>query len=71
MESLNMMRKGKINHDLAIRQVNMFMPPEIREQYVKGINECRDAGPGLTDFCDKAYAAVECFYKANEHFMFP
>lgn len=44
METLNLMRKGKINHELAMKQINLFMPPEIRDQYIKGINTCKDYG---------------------------
>lgn len=39
-----MMRKGKVNYELAVKQINMFMPAEIRDQYLKGIHECKDSG---------------------------
>lgn len=39
-----MMKKGKVNHELAIKQINLFMPAGIREEYLKGINTCKDHG---------------------------
>lgn len=44
LESMNMVRKGKIKFDLAIKNINTFLPPTMRDQWLKGITACRDIG---------------------------
>lgn len=44
LESMNMMRKGKLNADLAIRQIKMYMPPGMQDEWVIGIEACRNNG---------------------------
>lgn len=44
IESLNMIRRGKLKADLAIRQVKLYMPPDWRDAWTDGINICKDSG---------------------------
>lgn len=39
-----MVRRGKVNYALAVRQVKTFMPEGMREEFLKGIDACKDIG---------------------------
>ncbi|XP_031634705.1 general odorant-binding protein 72-like [Contarinia nasturtii] len=71
LESLNMIRKGKLKADLAIKNVNTFLPANMREQWVRGITACKEIGDEITEPCERTFAKVECFYSNNDHFLFP
>lgn len=49
-----MVRRGKLNYALAVRQVKTFMPEAMRDQYLKGINACKDIG-SFWKFSDRNY----------------
>lgn len=38
------MRKGKVNADSAIKQVDLLIPPEIGEPTKKAFDMCRNSG---------------------------
>lgn len=44
MESLNMIRKGKLKVDLAIKQIKIYMPPAMRDEWLRGIAACKEHG---------------------------
>lgn len=39
-----MLKKGKFNGDLAVKQINTFLPPFMRTEWLKGIEACKDFG---------------------------
>lgn len=39
-----MIKRGKLNADLAIKNIKIILPPEIREQWLNGVRMCRNAG---------------------------
>lgn len=39
-----MMRKGKFNAPLAMKQINLFMPEQYKEPYLNGVQMCKDSG---------------------------
>lgn len=41
---MNLVRGGKINYDLAVKQINLFMPDGMKEVYLDGIEKCRNSG---------------------------
>lgn len=47
LESFNMVRKGRIHTDLAMRQVNLFMPPSIKDGWLHGLETCRNHGKSI------------------------
>lgn len=42
MEALLMVKKGKPNFDMAIKQVKLFMPPDVQHIYIDAIDQCKD-----------------------------
>lgn len=41
---MNMVRKGKLNYDLIVKQINLFMPDGIKEVYLSGVEQCKNSG---------------------------
>lgn len=44
LEMMNTMRRGKFNYVAAIKQINLFMPEELKDIYKYGIEQCKDSG---------------------------
>lgn len=41
---MTVVRRGKLNYDLAVKQINLFMPDELKEIYLRGIDQCKNSG---------------------------
>lgn len=41
-------KKGKLNYDSAMKQINSMLPEHMREDYIGGLNTCKEAGIKLT-----------------------
>lgn len=61
LESLNMIRKGKIHTDLAMRQANLFLPESIKADWMHGLDVCRNHG--------KANRLILLFYSFPMEFL--
>ncbi|XP_001851195.2 general odorant-binding protein 72 [Culex quinquefasciatus] len=70
LEMMGAMRKGKINADGAIKQVDMLIPAEIGEPTKKAFDICRNAADGVKNNCEAAYALVKCLHKNNPKYFF-
>lgn len=42
-----MIRKGKLKADLAIKQIRMYLPPGIQDEWVRGVEACRNFGNNI------------------------
>lgn len=44
LEMMNLVRRGKLNYDSAVKQINLFMPDGMKEVYLGGVDKCRYSG---------------------------
>lgn len=44
LEQMNIVKRGKLNYRVAVRQINLFMPDEMKELYLHAVEECKDSG---------------------------
>lgn len=71
LEMYNMMKKGKVLYDGALKQMDIMLPEEVKEPSKNALNICRDAPVGIKDNCEAGYAMTKCLYKNNPTFFFP
>lgn len=50
---MNMIRNGKLNYNLAVKQVNLFMPDGIKEVYLSAIEQCKNSGKKTLKLSDQ------------------
>ncbi|XP_055546018.1 general odorant-binding protein 72-like [Wyeomyia smithii] len=70
LEMMQAIRKGKVNADAAIKQIDMLIPPEIGEPTKAAFDTCRTSADGIKNNCDAAYALVKCLHKNNPKYFF-
>ncbi|XP_035784121.1 general odorant-binding protein 72-like [Anopheles albimanus] len=71
MEMMQTMRKGKLNYDASIKQIDTIMPDELAGPMRAALDICRTAADGIKNNCDAAYAMLQCLSKNNPKFIFP
>ncbi|EAT48980.1 AAEL000073-PA [Aedes aegypti] len=70
LEMMQAMRKGKVNADSAIKQVDLLIPPEIGEPTKKAFDMCRNSADGIKNNCEAAWALVKCLHQKNPKYFF-
>ncbi|XP_058817472.1 uncharacterized protein LOC131680778 [Topomyia yanbarensis] len=70
LEMMQAIRKGKVNADAAIKQIDMLIPPEIGEPTKVAFDSCRNSADGIKNNCDAAFALVKCLHQNNPKFFF-
>lgn len=70
MEMLGVVKKGKMLVDKAIKSAETMLPPEMKDDFIKGINACKDIPLGK-DPCENAYIAAKCTQENNPQFFLP
>ncbi|KAK9737582.1 PBP/GOBP family [Popillia japonica] len=64
-------KNGAFDHELFEKQ-KPIIPEVIRDPLIASVNNCVNAGEGLTKKCDLSYAFFKCVYLDDpEHYMFP
>ncbi|XP_053689183.1 general odorant-binding protein 72-like [Sabethes cyaneus] len=71
MEMMQTIRKGKLNYDATMKQIDTIMPDEFAEPMRNALNACRNSGDGIKNNCDAAYEIAQCISKNNPKFVFP
>ncbi|XP_019528846.3 general odorant-binding protein 72 [Aedes albopictus] len=70
LEMMQAMRKGKVNADGAIKQVDLLIPVEIGEPTKKAFDICRNSADGIKNNCEAAWALVKCLHQNNPKYFF-
>ncbi|XP_052892878.1 general odorant-binding protein 72-like [Anopheles moucheti] len=71
MEMMQTMKKGKLNYDASVKQIDTIMPDELAGPMRAALDICRNAADGIKNNCDAAYAMLQCLSKNNPQFIFP
>lgn len=71
LEMMRISKKGKMLYDSSAKQISSVLPEHMRDTYMNALNACKDAGKGVKDSCEAAYAMLKCFYENNPMFIFP
>ncbi|XP_053676284.1 general odorant-binding protein 72-like [Anopheles nili] len=71
MEMMQTMKKGKLNYEASMKQIDTIMPDELAEPMRRALDICRNASDGIKNNCDSAYAMLQCISKNNPKFIFP
>ncbi|XP_053677353.1 general odorant-binding protein lush-like [Anopheles nili] len=65
-------KKGEINVPKMLTQMDVMMPPDIKEKAKEAIQACRDVQAQYKDTCDKTFYSTKCLAEYDgEVFMFP
>lgn len=64
------MRKSKVNVEASLKQFDMLLPDNIREDWKSALTTCKDATGGEKNACEAAYKLVLCFAENNPSFRF-
>nr|AGI04325.1 obp55 [Aedes albopictus] len=70
-EMMRVVKKGKLNYDAAMKQIDTIMPDELAEPMRVALNACRTASDGIKNNCDASYAIAQCVATNNPKFVFP
>lgn len=65
-----MLKKGKILADKAIKTAETMLPPEMKDEFINGINICKDL-PLPKDSCESALIVAKCASDNIPKFFLP
>ncbi|KAH8421444.1 hypothetical protein KR009_007899, partial [Drosophila setifemur] len=73
LEMMQAIKKGKFQLDATLKQMDLMLPDNYKEEYRRGINLCKDATVGLKNApnCDPAHALLSCLKGNIKVFLFP
>lgn len=64
------MRKSKINYEAALKQFDLLLPDDIRDDWKNAMTACKDSTDGEKNGCEAAHKFALCFANANPSFGF-
>lgn len=70
LEMMNVMKKGKITQDAAIRSLRSLAPDELVEDQISAFLACASSPAGIKDNCEAAYTFVKCQAEKANRFVF-
>ncbi|XP_014096691.2 general odorant-binding protein 19a [Bactrocera oleae] len=71
MEMMQTMKKGKFLYESALKQIDLLMPDNYKEDYRNGLTKCKDVTSGIKNNCDASYALLICMRDNISMFLFP
>ncbi|XP_054728757.1 general odorant-binding protein 19a [Anastrepha obliqua] len=71
MEMMQTMKKGKFLLESSLKQVDLLMPDDYKDEYRNGLTNCKDAANGIKNNCDASYVLLICMRDQIKKFMFP
>ncbi|XP_318661.3 general odorant-binding protein lush [Anopheles gambiae] len=67
-----MNKKGEINVQKTLAQMDAMLPPDMRDKAKKAIHSCRDVQGRYKDSCDKTFYSTKCLAEYDRDvFLFP
>lgn len=67
---MNMMKKGKFNHEQSKKQVEMMLPEEYKTPMLSAMETCKETAKGVKDNCEASYTMMKCIQSNNPKFLF-
>lgn len=64
------MKKNKVTYDSAMKQFDVLLPDELKSDYKKALNTCKDATGGEKVPMEAALNVVKCLYANIPNFTF-
>uniref|UniRef100_A0A0K8TYL8 General odorant-binding protein 19a n=1 Tax=Bactrocera latifrons TaxID=174628 RepID=A0A0K8TYL8_BACLA len=71
MEMMQTMKKGKFLYESALKQIDLLMPDNYKDDYRNGLAKCKDVTSGIKNNCDASYALLICMRDNISKFLFP
>ncbi|XP_058119689.1 general odorant-binding protein 72 [Anopheles ziemanni] len=71
LEIMQVVRKGKVNYEKSLRQIDTMLPEHMKPSFRAGLEACKSVAQGVKDHCEAATILLQCFYKNNPMFIFP
>ncbi|XP_065094744.1 general odorant-binding protein 72-like [Ochlerotatus camptorhynchus] len=71
MEMMQVMKKGKLNYEASLKQIDLIIPDELAAPLRNALDICRTVADGIKNNCESAYAVAQCLSKNNPKFIFP
>ncbi|XP_058064643.1 general odorant-binding protein 72-like [Anopheles bellator] len=71
LEIMQVARRGKVNYEKSLRQIDTMLPDDLKSDFRTGLEACKNAAKDIKDHCEASYVLVQCFYKNNPKFIFP
>ncbi|KAH8260751.1 hypothetical protein KR026_003473, partial [Drosophila bipectinata] len=73
LEMMQAIKKGKFQLEQTLKQMDIMLPDNYKDEYKKGIQLCKDATVGLKNApnCDPAHALLTCLKNNISVFLFP
>ncbi|XP_040165478.1 general odorant-binding protein lush-like [Anopheles arabiensis] len=67
-----MNKKGEINVQKTLAQMDAMLPPDMRDKAKEAIHSCRDVQGRYKDSCDKTFYSTKCLAEYDRDvFLFP
>lgn len=70
LEMMQVMKKGKLQFDGAVRSMQTMLPDELKDDQINAMNACKTAPAGIKDNCEAAYAMLKCQAANTQAFLF-
>lgn len=67
---MGIMRKSKVNYDAAMKQFDLLLPDDMKDDYKTALTKCKDSANGEKNACEAAFKVVVCFSTENPKFTF-
>uniref|UniRef100_A0A1I8PYZ9 Uncharacterized protein n=1 Tax=Stomoxys calcitrans TaxID=35570 RepID=A0A1I8PYZ9_STOCA len=71
LEMMRMMKKGKFLYEVSLKQVDILMPDDYKDEYKAGLAACEDAAVNVKNNCEAAGTIFNCLRGQVTRFVFP
>ncbi|XP_059621568.1 general odorant-binding protein 72-like [Phlebotomus argentipes] len=71
LEIAQTMKRGKVNVPASLKQIDVLVPEDLKDDYRNALDACKDSAKGIKDNCEAAYAFLKCTHVKNPSYDFP